>query len=750
MPAFPDSYAQTADGKLMIADGMNPVKIWDGLSTAPIDAGLAAPTSAITLAAGSGVGEILGTYAAYLRFIDDDGNPSSLSPISTIVQVEDAIGDINDATDTSPIEITTSASHGLTSGDVVRIESVEGNTASNGTWEVTVTGADTFTLDGSIGNGAWTAGGYWTPGSATIEYSDVPTTTNPKVARKQILRNTDGQFSVFYVDVDTDDLAGTDFTSSLTDDELADQTAVPLLSEDGAILANANDPPPDYKCVLCNHSSRMFAAVDRIYDAGSVAVTSASATVSGFGTAWTPSLVGRYLYVDGAVKSYLIESVNVSAQTLTLSEAYASTTNLFAIYAIAPAPANRRIINYTRAGYEQSWSPTYGIELQDDGDDITGLMAKGSFLYILEYRHIYRFTFQSDPAVDGFIYQSCQRGVVNNRCWVQVEDNTYMLDKDGIHAFGGGQESEPISPPIQKIFQTPDDSDRIVNWNARDLFHAAHFPTEEVIRWFVSMGDNAFPRHAIVLHYRTKRWWTEEYPRAITASCLGLIGLARTTFLGSEGYKVLVGSSGFLDGIDKNKGTMHGNVTSADICSVTDGAAVFTQEYIGLQIAITGGKGVGQRRTIHFVLGTRLSVTDPWTVIPDSTSTYQVAGISYQFRGTRYRWSDSQEESDPSRKFAVLYKPSPTPSPMYLRVYHDQNTTPVRWKSATNEQGVSVKSGDNQIRFDLTNVRGYLKQSLPDHLDDDIQGVRSVSFEMVGVGGDTGAKFFSFVIDGVR
>ncbi len=41
----------------------------------------------------------------------------------------------------------------------VAISLVEGNTAANGTFTITVTGANSFTLDGTTGNGAWTAGG---------------------------------------------------------------------------------------------------------------------------------------------------------------------------------------------------------------------------------------------------------------------------------------------------------------------------------------------------------------------------------------------------------------------------------------------------------------------------------------------------------------------------------------------------------------------------------------------------------------
>ncbi|MEM5404426.1 neuraminidase-like domain-containing protein [Paraburkholderia unamae] len=63
------------------------------------------------------------------------------------------------ATNASPIAISTTVPHGLQSGAQVEIDLVEGNTAANGTWTITVTSPTAFTLDGSQGNAAWTAGG---------------------------------------------------------------------------------------------------------------------------------------------------------------------------------------------------------------------------------------------------------------------------------------------------------------------------------------------------------------------------------------------------------------------------------------------------------------------------------------------------------------------------------------------------------------------------------------------------------------
>ena len=68
---------------------------------------------------------------------------------------------VDDCTDdtVSPIVITTTATHNLATGDIVIIDGVEGNTAADGTWQVTYVDALNFNLDGSTGVGNYTTGG---------------------------------------------------------------------------------------------------------------------------------------------------------------------------------------------------------------------------------------------------------------------------------------------------------------------------------------------------------------------------------------------------------------------------------------------------------------------------------------------------------------------------------------------------------------------------------------------------------------
>jgi hypothetical protein len=65
---------------------------------------------------------------------------------------------ITDATNASPIVITAEG-HGYRSGDPITIAGVEGNTAANGDWFITVIDADSFSLFGSVGSDDYTTGG---------------------------------------------------------------------------------------------------------------------------------------------------------------------------------------------------------------------------------------------------------------------------------------------------------------------------------------------------------------------------------------------------------------------------------------------------------------------------------------------------------------------------------------------------------------------------------------------------------------
>lgn len=63
---------------------------------------------------------------------------------------------ISSATNASPIVVTTTTAHGRTTGDLVYIAAMTGNTAANGFWHVTATSSTVLSLNTSTGNGNYT------------------------------------------------------------------------------------------------------------------------------------------------------------------------------------------------------------------------------------------------------------------------------------------------------------------------------------------------------------------------------------------------------------------------------------------------------------------------------------------------------------------------------------------------------------------------------------------------------------------
>ncbi len=88
----------------------------------------------------------------YLPDFQPDGSARGL--VSLDLKSELPGGFVQDASNTNPIVIT-SRGHGLTTGDLVRIRNVNGNTAANGVRTISVLDADRFQLNGVAGNGVF-------------------------------------------------------------------------------------------------------------------------------------------------------------------------------------------------------------------------------------------------------------------------------------------------------------------------------------------------------------------------------------------------------------------------------------------------------------------------------------------------------------------------------------------------------------------------------------------------------------------
>lgn len=752
---MPNSMALEPNNLLLIVSGFDPVLRWDGWGSSAEPAGVLPPATALAMA-GSGAGNIVGRYFAFERFVDQYGNFSNFSPVSLPFDAIGPTGAIVDASADTPIIITTAAAHGLTTGVLVKIAGLTINTSAVNTWTITVLSATKFSLNGSSGQFDDAAGGgTWTAGVGTVTYTAVPIPIEPKVRRRQILRNTDGQANVFYVDVDTTDLSSSTFTSTKLDTELVTQLSQAFLDTAGRNIANVFTPPPNWKQYLAFHQDRMFYAGEEAYAEGNISVTFGSATVTGIATEWGIALQTRLLYVDGASQPYTILAVDVVLQTLTLSAPYLGPTSTYAFYAIRPEPGQRRLVYFSEAGLPEAVPAFNALALQEDNDDITGLLVFRSFLYILESRHLYKLSFSTGPLEDGGVFLASLRGCVSDRCAIVVNDKAYMLDEQGVHAFGGSQQDEPISGPIQGLFRQEAAAHYQINWSARRFFHANLYPTQEVIRWFVCFSGDYLPRHALCFAYRMNRWWVEEYAVPIGASCLGRAGQSANTWK-ARGEQVYLGSSArqvfgfwkqFLDGADPS-GSTRGTATAATLFTLTDAGAHF-KVTAGVPVSIVSGRGKEQTRMIASATATQLTVASPWNILPDATSVYQVGGIPWAFITGWFDYSPSEPNN--VRAVDVEFIPTTKPAEMTMRRFSDYKNDPDQMGftfSRDQDQGIETTKGSGDLVADLTKPLGFVRKRLDGRNESEADGNKFFQLELTGVGGDCPTTILNIGLDG--
>lgn len=672
---YPFNYTTVPYGIVLLTNGVDPMLRWDPATGVLEVAGVNAPKTAPSLQVLGPPSTTPDAIYAFVRYIDDNGNVSDLSPLS-----DPAPQAVNPVTGTVYTKIPV-------------------------------------------------------PGA---RYPDVPNPgdvyTDPyfyKVVRRQILRNTPGQGTTWYVDIDTTDMTTTSFVSDTDDATLQTQEAVPILNPDGSRLANIHGFPPSTKLACVMTQGRAFLTGEVNYTEGSLVLTNGSPTVVGVGTHWPATFAGRFLYITSPPNEFEIKSVDVAAQTLTLVMAYSGPSDNFATYGIRSGRDQWRLVYYSAPLAPESWPVTAALSIQDDGDEITGLMQLSSFLYILERRHIYRLTFQNDPAVDGGIFLSSNRGCLTQRLWVLAEDTVYMLDEMGIHSFQGGN-STPISEPIQDLFRDNTDSPLRVNWDADNtLWHASYSEVHGTVRFFVSMTGSPQPRHAICYNYRENRWWLEEYNRPILSSTRALMGVVRT-FGGTDANQIYALDSGYYDGTRGVQETLFNPCTGVSPCGLDDAAAQWRQDLVGLYVTMYTGAAKGQSRRIVAVdaPGTSLILKTPWTIQPQVGDDYMIGAINWKWRGGWFVFLDDVE-AQTARDVEVVFTPL-THGIANLQLYYNYIETPRIWTTARDGTATVIPNTPD-VEVDLTSLNASAFFRAEGHLERYAMGDAYVSLQLGGL-----------------
>lgn len=568
-----------------------------------------------------------------------------------------------------------------------------GSGALTGNYSFAVRNLDDESIPGSLGSAVT----FGASSDALYEYHRIPIPTDSRVTKREIYRNTSGQEDVFYLDKTVDDITTTYVTSSRTDTALATQTALPILTPDRLPNARRYGVPPNYMSVVHHHGDRTFWCVPRTYGEGHALCTGGTANVQTVGANLTAEMLGRRFTVEGASTAYTIDNLGGSPLTIVvLNKSWSGAHTPFARYSISPPKSERNNNYFSFPGEPESVYSGDGViaQTEGDGETQTGAFSFGSF-YFLTFEHkLRRWSYTTDPA-RGAIWQAANRGMLNYRCYAQVENFVYILDRAGIYRFNGSVDE--IDQPIQDYFR-----DNVV-WENSQWWHAAAFPEEQSVKFFITLDGSMYPRHALVYNYRTGRWWEEEFHREIGDSALVPAPISRKLLLGSEQNSVFVQDSQ-SDG-PSSQFTGQYAVSSATVASVTVTAADWTDsDMIGAPIVVTSGRGKKQRRTILSATESsgKITIDQPWTVKPDSTSTIQIGGIHYSV-ATKHFTNDRENNS---RNVRVTVDPTSNPATADIRMYENRRSVATTASvTDSNSQNVQLTRDDANIEFNMLEAR---------------------------------------------
>ena len=588
-------------------------------------------------------------------------------------------------------------------------------------------------------------------GANAIRYRDVPVPTDTRVVKRQILRSKAGvNPNVVYVDIETSDVSSNRLTSNNTD---ADMTEAVVLLDSNGVDSNLSrhGEPPDWKRVVVGHQNRLFYLVDYV-ETSRVDVTTPTAT--GIGTDWPSVFDDRVAYDDTGSAVIDVDPDNQTG-ALTLTSLTAEEAAKVTIRKQRP-DGQRMYHSWVTSVDSFPESVHAGEPFQfprdpRDGEPVSAYSFDGQFFVAFEqatYRHTFAFDPAPSPSGDGRAGVAVPRGMVSSRSWASVDDNAWVMDRQGIYIFDGDALVQ-VSEQIKTLF-TGMDGDAI-NWENRKWFHAAHFAAERTVRFFVTLDGGPYPRHALCCNVDQRMWWIEEYSWPITSSCEGVVAGKRTVFLGSTRRQIFT-----LDGLREGMSstltdTLRGDVTSAGTITLADTSATFSSSLVGHTIRIVKGPGIGLQREIVAVSGTTLTVKQPWTVLPTTDSTYQIAGVSWSVQTGMLRYVQNNQK--PVRRVEIDYSPNTAAQNMDYRILEEFSLTEMVQKmtvSSLHTDGISMEADSSRHRLDLTQSDGHAEQDFGGISPEGVTGDRFVSVLADGTTNGERHRIHALAISGAQ
>jgi hypothetical protein len=764
-------FCKTRQGDLIGVNGIERGFRWDGATTNVEALGITAPALAPAIAS---------------AFIDTSDKGRDISGI---------------VTDSGKYKVTSTGSHGLSNGDVVRLGNVVGtgsmaNDLNGQSFTVESASGSVFTLSDTVFDGGYTSGGTWsqdgygaTAGDYVFGYryiddtttavsssltgltkitalenddftwSSLSTTTEARGQYKlELFRSTAGVTNVlFKVATIAYGSIGSGFTDEVDDVTLNLSSASDVLlvlsnpPVDNSIVARRFEVPPNDRPVVVQFQDRYFYLGTVKYNRGTVAASGTA--ITGNGTDWVSTMVGRYIEIAGQTAPRKITVFN-SATSLTVDASTSASSGTS--YTIVPEQSNRRQVDFSEPDEPESVPAVNVFTVQEsanDDDDIIGAMPLGSSLFLFGKRNKYAFSYSVLPTVDGSVRYVEDRGVFNHFCWDVYENAAYMMDDSGPYIFSGGG-SQEIGAQIQDLWRKDGDGDKL-DFTKTDQFHVKVDRAKNRAYFFVSfIGDSGnYPTRALVYNIRRKTWDNYEFPQMIgSAATIQISGETRTVF-GAEDSNIYIADKGNTDVVTAE---VIGTATGSSGTTLTDSGASFAAAVIGASVYIYEGTGKGQRRTITARTSTQLTVA-AWTTNPDTTSKYVVGAIEWNWKSKAFGFPEDDIRN--KREVSIDFKPTTGDQRIDVRFYYNHSATPLA-NAMSQKLGDAVEIQETNkedavvfmklARSALEDSVGREKFRFDGMYSSTSHGDHEVSVELRGYAADDVPEIKSITVEGVE
>jgi hypothetical protein len=232
---------------------------------------------------------------------------------------------------------------------------------------------------------------------------------------------------------------------------------------------------------------------------------------------------------------------------------------------------------------------------------------------------------------------------------------------------------------------------------------------------------------------------------------MGYMQKTPQVFYGGQHKKIFAAWNGTIDLANPGLGDVYGDVTGSSAFTLSDSRATWPSSgVVNAPVAITAGVGKGQVRRIVSTSGTEMYLEEPWEILPDTTSAYQIGGIEWRYRSNWMRLSKS--ETCTQRRFQAMFEPAEVALTADLVFYADTLSTPeVQGRSMSSAEGGGIASvkGEATMVIDWTKESGVVQKQLPGHREHFIDGKRWTQFEVSGFTNQDQVRIYGFAYEGV-